>query len=639
MADELDPVRQDFEANVEEYVAEVERAAEEGRKFARSAEEVKVATGGMRDKMAEAAAAIGITRDEMGKLRDKAGEVILATDAEARALKHLRDQALEAAWAERELGKYQKESLLSRLGGGIGGLPGAAFNAIPGGSVPMFLNPAVIAGAAAGLMAVVSEVGALATGFTAAGLGVGSFYILAHPALSNLQQDVQKLSSANAALGIAQQKYLIDPSKANLKALQNAQVTYHATFNQMGQDAGPAADAVMRLHDAYVQVSNAFAPVTYKVIGQLAGIATQMLPWIQTFANAAAPAIEQALSGISKFVESPNFQYFMTYLSQLSGPVIHAIGSGMEGLTIRVMSLLETFSKKDVINAFNIAFRLLGFTVELVQGLILEGMDAWDLLTAGLHNTAAWFDRVRHAAADFAHNVAAHFDEIRHDIATWDHDTANAFDHVRHTMADLAHNIAAHFDEIRHDLAHWVDDVRHDADLVIGFFRDLPGKIVHALGNLKNLLFNAGMDIINGLINGVKSMIGSLTSTFSWITSLIPSWKGPLEKDMQLLAPNGAAVIQGFMRGVASQVPALRSQLSGIGAAIPGTFGAAGGAYGGAGGRVSVSVPLQVAFGAWTGGLNSPQFLQYIQAAVQEATLRYGLANPTSGLALPGRIL
>jgi len=34
---------------------------------------------------------------------------------------------------------------------------------------------------------------------------------------------------------------------------------------------------------------------------------------------------------------------------------------------------------------------------------------------------------------------------------------------------------------------------------------------------------------------------------------------------------------------------------------------------------------------------NTPQFLQYLQAAVQEAVARYSLSNPGTGFGLPGR--
>ncbi|HEY0774145.1 MAG TPA: hypothetical protein VGD51_08695, partial [Nocardioidaceae bacterium] len=80
--------------------------------------------------------------------------------------------------------------------------------------------------------------------------------------------------------------------------------------------------------------------------------------------------------------------------------------------------------------------------------------------------------------------------------------------------------------------------------------RGLPGKITSAVGNLGSLLYNAGKQIIQGLINGISNMIGSLRSKLGSITSMLPDWKGPMSVDMRILEPSGQAIMQGFMKGI-----------------------------------------------------------------------------------------
>lgn len=43
-------------------------------------------------------------------------------------------------------------------------------------------------------------------------------------------------------------------------------------------------------------------------------------------------------------------------------------------------------------------------------------------------------------------------------------------------------------------------------DTIVGFFRDLPGRIVSAIGNLGSLLLDAGKQVVQGLIDGMKSI-------------------------------------------------------------------------------------------------------------------------------------
>ncbi|MFJ4987890.1 hypothetical protein ACIP9H_29315 [Streptomyces sp. NPDC088732] len=114
------------------------------------------------------------------------------------------------------------------------------------------------------------------------------------------------------------------------------------------------------------------------------------------------------------------------------------------------------------------------------------------------------------------------------------------------------------------------DAARQKVDSLLDTVRGIPDRVRSAVGNLGSLLYNAGADIIRGLIDGVTGMIGALQRRFSSITSMIPDWKGPMTVDLHLLEPSGEALISGLMGGVQDQVPALRSQLQDITTSIPG---------------------------------------------------------------------
>lgn len=64
---------------------------------------------------------------------------------------------------------------------------------------------------------------------------------------------------------------------------------------------------------------------------------------------------------------------------------------------------------------------------------------------------------------------------------------------------------------------------------VISFFSGLPGRIVGALSGLAGSLFNIGVNIIQGLMNGIKSMVGSAISAAKNVgTSIMNGVKGVL---------------------------------------------------------------------------------------------------------------
>lgn len=114
------------------------------------------------------------------------------------------------------------------------------------------------------------------------------------------------------------------------------------------------------------------------------------------------------------------------------------------------------------------------------------------------------------------------------------------------------------------------DSVVQRVITLITFVRSIPAKVKAAVGNLGSLLLNAGRSIVQGLIDGVTGMIGSLRDKFSSITSMIPDWKGPMTVDMKLLTPSGEALMTGLMGGIDKTVPALRKQLQGVTSDIPG---------------------------------------------------------------------
>lgn len=99
---------------------------------------------------------------------------------------------------------------------------------------------------------------------------------------------------------------------------------------------------------------------------------------------------------------------------------------------------------------------------------------------------------------------------------------------------------------------------------VVSLVGSIPAKVRAIFSGAASILVNAGQQIISGLINGIQSMVGSLTSTLGGITRLIPNKKGPIEKDRRLLIPAGKAIMGGLISGIDSKIPELRNELQDI---------------------------------------------------------------------------
>lgn len=101
-------------------------------------------------------------------------------------------------------------------------------------------------------------------------------------------------------------------------------------------------------------------------------------------------------------------------------------------------------------------------------------------------------------------------------------------------------------------------------DSVVETVKGIPGLVLDALGDLSDLLFDAGKALIQGFIDGILSMAGSVKDTLGGITSKLTSWKGPESLDKVILVGSGHLVMDGFLRGLQDRESRIRSYLGGL---------------------------------------------------------------------------
>lgn len=78
---------------------------------------------------------------------------------------------------------------------------------------------------------------------------------------------------------------------------------------------------------------------------------------------------------------------------------------------------------------------------------------------------------------------------------------------------------------------------------------------------LPTQMFSIGAKIIAGLVDGIKSMFGSVKGSLSTLTANIADWKGPEATDKKLLTPAGQMIIQGLIEGFNNKREELKNAL------------------------------------------------------------------------------
>jgi hypothetical protein len=181
----------------------------------------------------------------------------------------------------------------------------------------------------------------------------------------------------------------------------------------------------------------------------------------------------------------------------------------------------------------------------------------------------------------------------------------------------------------------------------------LPGNIIHGLGDLGKLLWNAGKSIINGLLDGIKAAYNDMISFVSGIGAGIAAHKGPIDYDRTLLTPHGNAIMDGLLSGLQNGHLRVQRFVSGIAGGLSTDLGAlVSGSLSSQfpGGRLSVTGGLNGSVGGLGGGqLGNPggsgQVInlhmnvqghiwktQDLVKEIQQQLLRHGIRNNSSGI-------
>lgn len=92
----------------------------------------------------------------------------------------------------------------------------------------------------------------------------------------------------------------------------------------------------------------------------------------------------------------------------------------------------------------------------------------------------------------------------------------------------------------------------------------LVEAIVNAFTGAGTWLLAAGFELIAGLMEGISEGLAPLTNLLTSVTDMIPEWKGPPERDKNLLRGNGRLIMQSLTKGISDEEGNLEQTLGGV---------------------------------------------------------------------------
>ncbi len=115
-----------------------------------------------------------------------------------------------------------------------------------------------------------------------------------------------------------------------------------------------------------------------------------------------------------------------------------------------------------------------------------------------------------------------------------------------------------------------IDGVKALLGLLKTLFIDIPVKILVWIGNLIRLLWNKGGDLIKGMLNGINNAITAVINFFKTLGSKILGWIGNF---ISTLVTKGKDLLGGLLSGITSKVTDIKNWFAGLPGNILSWFG------------------------------------------------------------------
>src|SRR5690554_2314578 len=419
--------------------------------------------------------------------------------------------------------------------------------------------------------ALVETISALEPVFGAIGEVVGGLIVELQPILEVL--------GAALAEGLQALLPAIEPVGDAVLSIVEAFAPLLPVIELIGTLLPPLADTIRLLADAIAPLIELVAEFASNLISRLAPVFDQLMPIIEeivsvlgdalaailpviidlflAIVDATTPLIPVMLDLIRAVLPllDPLLQLataILTPLIELFGalfkPLIALLDPPIAIATIVIDALVSGALTPLIKLLTTLLVPILNVLAEVLLAVVVPPLELLTGLLEG--DVTSAFENVGGVLGFFRDVARAVFDFFRDLVRDRIEAVVNAANRIR----EFVDRVRQFFDNAR-------DAVRDRIDQLVAFVRDIPDRIKRAIGNAKDILKQAGRNIIQGLIDGINSMLGRIRDTISNVAGEIrdflpfsPAKVGPLSgRGSPDLA--GAAIGRMIAEGLSRQEP------------------------------------------------------------------------------------
>ena len=467
-------------------------------------------------------------------------------------------------------------SFLSRLGGGGGGwlsgllggggavaggaASGAGGAAGGGGDWTSALKGVGIGGLIATAAALGPALLPLGLGALVGGGATAGAFALGNKANKQLQALGKSLQSAQAARVAAASPRTRRAAEQRIQDVQGQMRSLRQTYGPELAISGAFQDLGMSVKDTFAGAlkstgtgfsgagpNQSFMTSLEGILKQISGFVKSIGPQLGDMFRATIPFLQLFVKGLEQAAKIL-LPVFTQSLRQMQ-PFLPLISQGLMALVQGLADMIKAMGPRGMEASAKTFVALM----KAVGGILTVTGKAVNFFAIAVQDVAHWLQQhwkvvewlaapvvtavtliIRHWN-DFRHNTAVIFDGIRHDVAHyWDviyNNSIGAVINLVNKVNDWFHKLPGRVvdalaglgSKLWHLGATWLTDmwngIKSVWSHVVGFFENIPGDILHALGihSPPDWAIEAGKHIMDGLHIGLAGTFGKITSFFSGI--------------------------------------------------------------------------------------------------------------------------
>lgn len=286
-----------------------------------------------------------------------------------------------------------------------------------------------------------------------------------------------------------------------------------------------------------------FSEALVDLVPVIMGVLGAVLPLVASLVTQLAPIIVNLVTSILP----PLMSIFGNIVTSI-GPLITIIA----GALIPIIAALLPI----VVNVFNTVAQVITSVMQIVQGVIqvVTGLikGDWENVWTGIQNI---FGGIWGAIRAIVSGAITHVGAI----------ISGGMGLVSGYISGALGNIGQFFADTWSNV---VDGVSGVIDDVASHFSGLMGSITGAIGNAGSALFSTGASIVQGLIDGIGSMMGSIGRA---VINIVPeAIRGPFEDLLGIHSPSrvfrdyGVNIGQGLILGIDGMHKKVASSVTGL---------------------------------------------------------------------------